>query len=256
MSQITIVTAQNVTLKIELANIGDRFLAAIIDFLIKLGVTFLLMILSKFILSDVDWFYGLMVLILWVFYSLVFESFMRGQTPGKRLMKIRVARLDGDQLTFGAVFLRWIFKMIDFPFFAWPAIGICAIVVTEKHQRLGDMVAGTILVSTKTRTDFEDTFYTAIGPDYLPSFPQAERLTSREAEVIKHVLHLYHENDQYDMVAMAAEQLKKVLEVHPNMDDLSFLKTVLKDYNYAGSEYKAAEQKSSESDYSRFMPGL
>src|ERR1019366_6403845 len=126
MSQINIVTAQNVTLKIELANIGDRFLAAIIDVLIKVGLITLFTIGTLIIgrSTGSNFGLGLLVIIVMVFYSLVFEGLMKGQTPGKRAMKIRVSQLDGRQLSFGSILLRWLFRIIDFPMSTWPTIGI------------------------------------------------------------------------------------------------------------------------------------
>src|ERR1035438_8686577 len=122
MNEINIVTAQNVTLRIELANIGDRFLAAIIDILIKIGLTALFSLASTIApvpgAAERYVIVGIMVIV-WGFYSLIFETLMQGQTPGKRLMKIRVARLDGERVTFGAILIRWLFRIIDFPF-NWP----------------------------------------------------------------------------------------------------------------------------------------
>lgn len=237
MNQINIITAQNVTLRIELANIGDRFLAALIDMLIKMGVLLSIALLTFLfreasgnkVLNVTLW---SVCIIFLVFYSLMFEYFMKGQTPGKRAMKIKVARLVGEQVTFGNLILRWLFRIIDFPL-SWPAIGISTIIFTKKYQRLGDVVAGTVLITTKERTSLEDTSYSQLESNYKPSFPQVNQLSGRDAEVIKKVIRLYTESDKYELVMVAAEKLRMVLDVHPNMDDLSFLKVVLQDYNYA-----------------------
>ena len=240
MSQINIVTAQNVVLKVELANIGDRFLASIIDFLIKFGIT----LIAGFIKTELDdtfvtFMVGVLMAITWVFYTLIFEQFMDGQTPGKRSRKIQVARLDGAPLTFGNLLLRWVLRIADFFSF----IGLWMIVGTEKHQRLGDLAAGTVLVSTRQRVTLGDTFYNEVGPGYVPTYPEAERLTSREAEILQEVFMEYRQNDKYEMVTLAADKEKELLQVHTYKDDLTFLKTVLMDYNYFG----AHETKPSES---------
>ena len=243
MSEINIVTAQNVTLKIELANIGDRFLAAILDFLVKLGLVILLSI--AFSSAGSSFLTGCAFLLVWCCYFLVFELAMKGQSPGKRIMKIRVARLDGGQLTFGNILLRWLFRIIDFFMSYIPTVGICSIVISEKHQRLGDMVAGTIVVSTKERVDIAESFYGQIEPGYIPSFPQAERLSSKEIEIIQEVFYQYRERDKYDMVALAAAKVKSFLQIHSNLDDVTFLKTILIDHNFAsvnsGKSYDSRE---------------
>ncbi len=240
MNQINIITAQNVTLKIELANIGDRFLAALIDMLIKIGI-FLLAALVAALLQEAGagkiitvtmWSLAVIFVVL---YSLIFEYFTKGQTPGKRMFKVKVARLDGEQVSFGNLLLRWLFRIIDFPL-AWPSIGISVISFTKKYQRIGDLVAGTIIVSTKERTSLQDTAYALVEEDYEPVFPQAKYLLNKDAEVIKKVINLYIEKDKYELVHIVAEKLKEVLEVHPNMDEVNFLRTVLKDYNFAESQ--------------------
>lgn len=237
MNEINIVTAQNVTLKIELANIGDRFVAALLDTLIKIG----LLLLAALVIAGVEKVTGSSVLsvLLYVvcfaglfFYSLLFEYFWQGQTPGKRTMKIKVARQDGEAVSFGSLLLRWVFRVIDFPI-SWPAIGITSIVVTKKFQRLGDLVAGTILVSTKERTSLQDTFYTAVESNYIPVYVQAAQLSGKDVEVIKKVTHLYVENDKYDLMQETAQKVRQVLDIQADMDDLNFLKTILKDYSYA-----------------------
>ena len=233
MSQIDIVTAHNVTLKVEVANIGDRFLAAILDVLVKFGLTFLVSFI--FTVPGARTLYGLLLIILWCGYSLIFELVMRGQSPGKRLMKIRVAQLDGSPLTTGSIITRWLFRMIDFPLSMIPTAGICTIVLSKRNQRLGDLVANTVIVSTKERTSLSETFFTEVGEGYIPAFPQAEHLTSREAEIIKEVFYQYQQHDKYELITLTAAKVKAFLQVNTSLDDSTFLKTVLKDYNHAGS---------------------
>jgi uncharacterized RDD family membrane protein YckC len=244
MSEINIVTAQNVTLKIELANIGDRFLAAILDFLVKFGLVILIGLISA-TLKVPSFLTGCAVILIFTCYFLIFELAMKGQSPGKRMMKIRVARLDGGPLTFGNILLRWLFRIIDFPLSYIPTAGICAIVISEKHQRLGDMVAGTIVVSTKERVSLNQGFMAEIAPGYIPSYPQAEKLTSKEIEVIQEAFYQYRERDKYDLITLAAAKVKDFLQVHSNLDDVTFLKTVLTDHNFAsinqGKTYDSKE---------------
>jgi uncharacterized RDD family membrane protein YckC len=245
MSEINIVTAQNVVLRIELANIGDRFLAAILDFLIKVGLTIGIALLAYAIGSEpINGLLVIVFLIMWMFYSLLFEFFMKGQSPGKRMMQIRVARLDGAPLAFGNILLRWLLRIVDFFLGTTPGIGIFTIVVTEKHQRLGDLAASTIVVSTKERTSMANSFYMETPVDYVPVFHWADRLTAREAEIIQEVFYQYRQNDKYSLITLAAAKVKELLQVNTDLDDLTFLKTVMKDYNFiASSEGKSFESR-------------
>jgi len=261
MNEINIVTAQNVTLRIELASIGDRFIAAFLDFLVKIGLLVGVSVLVSFV-KDVglDW-AGILLWILlaitMVFYSMIFEYFMKGQTPGKRMMKIRVARLDGEPVTFGNFLLRWFFRIIDYFPITWPVVGIISIAATEKNQRVGDLVAGTIMVSTKERSKLTDTFYAATEPGYVPQFPMADQLNARQAEIINHVLQIYLNTDKYDLVTLLAGQIRDFLQVSSNFDDLTFLRTILKDYNQSvSSEVNSQASQYNADDHSQWMPKM
>lgn len=80
-------------------------------------------------------------------YPVVFESLMEGQTPGKRLMKIRVVKIDGYQAGFGDYMIRWIFRIIDVSFAG--IVGLISMVVSKNNQRLGDIASGTAVISLK-----------------------------------------------------------------------------------------------------------
>jgi RDD family protein len=160
------------------------------------------------------------------------------------MMQIRVARLDGAPLAFGNLVLRWLLRIVDFFLGTTPGIGIFTIIVTEKHQRLGDMAASTIVVSTKERTSMANTFYRETPADYVPVFHGADRLSAREAEIIQEVFYQYRQNDKCSLITLAAAKVKELLQVNTDLDDLTFLKTVMKDYNFiASSEGKSFESR-------------
>src|SRR5690606_34920667 len=90
-----------------------------------------------------------------IFYHLLCEVFMDGQTFGKKAIDIKVVKLDGSQPSVGSYFLRWLLQIVDLPFFG--AIGIITILVNGKGQRVGDLAAGTTVISLKHRTGIKDT---------------------------------------------------------------------------------------------------
>ena len=156
MSELTINTTQNVNINFEAASVGERILAYLVDFLIKTAYlivigyfVFNLMGLSK-VMDELDQWSAIAIVVLfllpYMFYSLVFESVLEGQTLGKRLLKIKVVKIDGYQASFGDYLIRWILRIIDVSFSSG-VVGLIAMVVNNKTQRLGDISAGTAVIT-------------------------------------------------------------------------------------------------------------
>ena len=237
MNQYEITTAQNATIRFQIANMGDRIVAAIFDLFILFGyllLVFFIYIKTKenfgiYDNTQVAFIYFAFTLPVY-FYSLLFEYFMNGQTPGKRLRRIKVARLDGKSLTLGNCIIRWLFRLVDI----WLDTGAVAIVTatfSRTHQRLGDMVAGTIVISTRAIANINLSQYADPDSSYGIKFPEVEKLKLKDVEAIHEALALYYEKDEFDYVLLASAQLKKALDVIPEMDDLTFVKRVLGDYD-------------------------
>ena len=128
MQTIRVRTTQNVFIEYPLGSIGDRILGYIIDrlFLIFYSVLIALTFISIEIDEDAWILWVVFLGLPWLFYSLLFEIFMNGQTPGKRLMKIQVVRLDGTPPTIGDYLLRWLFSFVDFLFSGAVAVVVIA----------------------------------------------------------------------------------------------------------------------------------
>ena len=153
---LQITTPEAVALDLELAGLGYRALAWLVDagliFVAWFTLLFALTVLRRQALADVGDLGGFVqaLLVLGVFvtnwcYGLVFETLWHGQTPGKRLLGIRVVRVDGSPATFLDLALRNLCRAIDFlP--ALYAVGVISMVVTERSRRVGDLVAGTLVV--------------------------------------------------------------------------------------------------------------
>ena len=238
MNQFEITTAQNATIRLHIANMGDRIIAALIDLFILFGYLALLTYLENLFNYDLNFASGrnlffwlsFILMIPMVFYSLLTEFLLNGQSPGKWLRKIRVVRMDGESLTLGNCAIRWIFRLIDF----WldsGSVGVVAAAFSRTHQRLGDMVAGTIVVSTRGEERFDLALYAQPAADGAFTFPQVERLRLADVEAVHQVLKLYYEQDYFELVLPAAARLKEAMEVMPQMDDIRFLKSVLRDYS-------------------------
>ena len=87
-----------------------------------------------------------------IFYSLLFETLLDGQTPGKRIIKIKVVKIDGYQASLADFVIRWIFRIVDLNMMSG-VVALISIITSPKNQRLGDMTAGTAVISLKNNVN-------------------------------------------------------------------------------------------------------
>ncbi len=155
-NQLNIDTPELVSIEMPIAGIGSRFIAIVVDYLILTagGIVFGLMLIvvvaavHVFAHRSENWVIGfiliLIFLINWGYFAL-FEAFWNGRTPGKRAAKIRVIHRSGRAISFLESLARNLVRAIDYmPGFY--AVGVVAIFLSKQNQRLGDMVAGTLVV--------------------------------------------------------------------------------------------------------------
>lgn len=238
MDTIKISTAQNIDIEYEIAGLGERIAARCIDLAGFVVLYFLAMIIGVIGLvsfSGASFYVALIgFAILFVFYDLICELFMDGQTFGKKALKIKVISLDGAQPTFGQYIFRWLFRMIDFGFpFGWGVVALVSVVVTKNHQRVGDILAKTTLIKTRPRTQIENVAFSFALPDeYQPVFKEVLHLNDRDIELIYEVLTGYYQTGNPQLIyAMATKIKEHILTTIPaGMNELQFLETVMKDY--------------------------
>src|ERR1700694_886179 len=151
---LVIETPERVPLHFALASIGNRFIACAIDHTIQILALIVLIIVFS-IISDVSdfgnqfssmpkWVRALIIVIVfvvWDGYFVLFEWLWRGQTPGKRWLKLRVIREDGRPITFFESAVRNILRGVDIWFPPFYSIGLVSVFATERDQRVGDLVA-------------------------------------------------------------------------------------------------------------------
>jgi uncharacterized RDD family membrane protein YckC len=154
--QLNIETPELVSIELPLAGIGSRFIAILVDSLILGAAVILLIFLGVFIITalgsfgekSASWGIGILLLILFLLfwgYFALFETFNNGRTPGKRVAKIRVIHQSGRGINFAEALARNLVRIIDYmPGFY--GVGIAAMFMSRRSQRLGDMVAGTLVV--------------------------------------------------------------------------------------------------------------
>lgn len=239
MQTIRVQTTQNVFIDYPLASIGDRIAAYLLDRLM-LGVYILVMFLILLIPASnanddtMLWIVVVGFILIglpFIFAGLLFEIFMDGQTPGKRVMKIKVMRLDGTPATVGGYLLRWLFCIIDFGIFSG-VIAVVAIALGGKGQRLGDMVAGTTVVKlTKEKEVTANEVFITAEETYVPTFEQAAQLNSRDIEIIQRALDANRDHGNFEPVEVVTEKLKALLGIQSDLPPVQFLTTLVKDHS-------------------------
>jgi hypothetical protein len=165
-------------------------------------------------------------------YSLTLESLFDGQTIGKRLLKTKVVKIDGYQATFGDYLIRWIFRIIDFTLLNGLIAFIC-VAVSSKNQRLGDMAAGTAVISLKNNITIDNTILEDIGEDYVPLYPQVIKLSDNDVRIIKESYISAKSRHDYDMIIKLRDKIELVTGIKTkDISNADFIETILKDYNY------------------------
>jgi uncharacterized RDD family membrane protein YckC len=236
-----------VLLDYQAASVGDRMLGGLLDmaiiFVYVIGLSLIAGPLIKGEISEVIVFFILMLPV--IFYSLLCEMFMGGQSFGKKATHTKVIMLDGSQPGFGNYVIRWLFRLID----VWFSIGIPGIVAiitisaNNRGQRLGDILAGTTVVKIRRKVFLEDTLLGMEEKDYQPVFPQAYQLNDQQYGLIKDVMNAYKKENNYLVVKALSEKLRGLLHIETTLGHVEFLETLLKDYAHITDKVNFTQYK-------------
>lgn len=161
---IIINSADAMTYALEVAGIGARSYAFVLDWHIRLLVALVWIYLAAFLFYDLSvfstlfdqetgnaaaaWLIFLPAAIVYFFYHPILEAVMHGSTPGKRMAGVRLVTLEGYTPGIGSILIRNIFRLID----SLPGVytvGLLAVIFTKNQVRIGDIAAGTVLVYEK-----------------------------------------------------------------------------------------------------------
>jgi uncharacterized RDD family membrane protein YckC len=238
MHQIAINTTQNVELNFNLASIGQRFLAQLIDFVIKSAYYLVVFLMAERIFNfderdqwSVIGIFSVLLLPM-MFYTLFFESLFEGQTLGKKALRIKVLKIDGYQAGLGEYLTRWLFRVVEV-FWLFSIVGFIAILISKKGQRLGDIAAGTTVVSLKNEVNISHTILEDINENYIPKYPQVIHLSDNDVRIIKQMYKDAKLSRDYATLTKLKEKVEEVAKLKSqDKDDLTFIDRVLKDYNF------------------------
>lgn len=258
MKSLEFESAQNVKIEYEFASSIQRSVAALLDgLLLGLYIILLLIVLDS---AQVERFMLVELFLLkipWILYHPVLEYLTQGQTLGKFIMGIRVVTYTGERPGLREIFTRWIFK----GYFIWIAtsfnvffmgvsqvfafgliqicigfIGFLLVSLSKKHQRLGDVMAGTVVIknASSIRYTLKDVLSIKNQENYRPEYPNAVRFTDEDMLLIKNTIKRIRKNPNPETKKFAIALANKSAELlgleEVPKKRMQFLQKLLQDY--------------------------
>lgn len=263
MSIVRVATNFNIDIEFTAPPFYRRLMAWVIDIIILVLYTIVATRFFAWFISTLGWeekngviFYAVYMLLLLPFllYHVVLEATMNGQSIGKKILKIKVISENGGRPSLSQLIIRWLIRTSDYTLiiilvlFAnsdgnfkvdW-LLGIAIallftdliLVNTRNHQRLGDILAHTVLINEKQKEKITDTVFLEVSDQYVPQYPQIMQLSDRDINALKGIIDASRKHRDHQIAIMAAEKIKAHLKIDTHLEPEAFLEVLLKDYNY------------------------
>lgn len=261
MSTIFLPTSFNISITFPAASFLRRLAAWVIDIILLFCYYFLLLRLYTALFGHglygetAEAFLILLIVVPLMAYHPMCEIFLKGQSIGKKIMQIRVINDSGGRPSFSQAMIRWLIRTSDVMVVvillsaassgrnpqAFLELGVAFLLfltdiilvnATPRHQRLGDILAHTILIRTVQKAGMEETIFQHVKEDYTPQFPQVLQLSDRDINSVKGILDSAKKHHDYQLAERAADKIKAHLHIENSMSPYDFLEILLKDYNY------------------------
>ncbi|MFV8226071.1 RDD family protein [Christiangramia aquimixticola] len=233
MDNFQVETAQNISIQHNVAGVGERMLA----FLIDLAIIVVYMIFAGIVMAGITagngsgMMYYLVLGLPAFLYYLLWESLWNGQTPGKAIMNIRVVKIDGTRPGLSNYLVRWLLRIIDISLSSG-GVAVVTILFNGKGQRLGDIAAGTTVISEKKKYSIDSTLSMEVAPDYRPKYSQVTVLNDKDIQEIKNLYFKAKQEGHHHLILSLSEKVSSLLDVKFEERPMVFIERVLKDYNY------------------------
>jgi len=237
MSVLTVTTPFNIELEFKVAPFHKRLLAWMIDLLIIYVYIFLM---ERYVITPLSFFekFGVIVSILFLAipaysYHLICEVLMHGESIGKMALGIKVMDIQGNEASISQYLLRWSFRIVDMVI-TLGAGAVLSSALSKNNQRIGDIVAGTVVIDRRARTSINETIYLEIEEEaYQPVFSEVMKLSDRDINGIRNLLDTRSNSRDTELYMLqVATKIKEVLNIESNLEPKSFLSQLLADYNY------------------------
>jgi uncharacterized RDD family membrane protein YckC len=236
MERVHIQTAHNVALDFEVAGVGDRVLAALIDYVVLVAYFLGAVILAVAVFETFTRTVQVLISAPYFLYFFLCELLLDGQSIGKRVMTIRVVRRDGTSPSVGSYLLRWVTRPVEFVL-TGGLVALVTVLVTGTGQRLGDLAAGTTVVKLRPKTALRDTILADLDTAHTITYPQVERLADADVALAKDVLNTLTTASRSRHTDALGNRAKEALArkmgiAPPEAPPVAFLRTVVADYNH------------------------
>jgi uncharacterized RDD family membrane protein YckC len=230
MQSIDFKTSHNIVLNYSLATLGQRMGAFAIDLL---TVVIIQTLLSLLIGSSHE-LLTIVIIVLYFFYQLSWELYLGGQSPGKRLLKIRIVSLSGAAPSLKQYLTRWFFKMLDV-MLTLGTLAISSILASNNGQRLGDVMAGTAVVTLESNyPSLIQESQSSTTTTQKPLNHHLSKYNDEEMLIVKTLLSRYKSKqtqENLDLMLDLADKISKdINEKYDRYEVQTFLENVLKDY--------------------------
>lgn len=272
MAVIKVPTTFNIDVEFEIPDFMRRMFSLLIDVFIefiyyRIAILILESIVRNRDIFDTDTRYNIQAIIMLLFlpimvYHVVLEITMNGQSIGKKIMGIRVVNENGGRASISQFIIRWLLRISDvwivalifilasnpdlgrdlestfiiLAAFAFLVTDIVLVVTSKKGQRIGDILAHTILIRTNSRSSIEETVFQEVSDSYTPKYPEIMKLSDRDINAIKSILETARKKGDFVMAATAGDKIKGHLNIRSDKDPFDFLETLLMDYNYLSTK--------------------
>ncbi len=259
MRTLQLRTEHNVPIDVELASVGQRIVAVLLDVIIMVAYFIIMTLIMGAIFTSAfrigDWesldlwviFFMIVVYLPFVLYTPLMEYLTKGQTVGKMAVGVRVTKTNGENAKFRDYFTRWIFRPIEFYIILFASGGILLLIasaffdiliaaVSLKNQRIGDFMANTVVTRKRPSRSFsiQDVLSIKSDQNYTPTYSNVTMYTDDDMMFVKNTISRVekYRNEQTKKLAIAlAEKIAKDLQLTElPKKKLKFLKTVLNDY--------------------------
>lgn len=271
MAVIKVPTNFNIDVEFEIPEFYRRLVALLIDMVAQYFYLIIANAIYRNIESGAGWdddtgynlqAAQLLLTLPVLLYHVLMEITMNGQSIGKKIMSIRVVNENGGRPSISQFLIRWLLRVSDvwiayliflimsnpnlkddlestfviLAALAFVITDIALVVSSKKGQRIGDILAKTILIRINTKSSIEDTVFIEVADSYTPSFPQIMQLSDKDINAIKSILETARKKGDYNMAESASYKIKSHLKIETTMPPFDFLDVLLKDYNYLSTK--------------------
>lgn len=247
--QARVLTTQNVSINYQVASIGERLLARLLDLVFFAAYLILAYYAMGVIIRGLNFEdmakYGTVISFLIplpvMTYTLWCEPLFNGRSFGKLIMGLKVVKTDGTPAGIGEFAFRWVMRLFEGEAGLFTCLALPVAIISGKGQRIGDMVADTLVIKAKQKTSLRNTILQQINPQYRVVFPQVAYLTDRDMNVIRDIMQQSFDTGNYSLLEYLGNKVKSVMGVSPpphQLPTMQFLNIVLADYAHYNFEGK------------------